>query len=171
MSHALRQLRIDARPEAVSVTLRTNSAATTYHLHDNPWDLSGAPKFSGHTVLVIPALHIFVDPTIDQFVETREAQNLPALFWHKLPTSRADLGNDPITAQLGGCDVTYRPHPANRDAWHHPKILQATSTSQFAGFGHNLASAAVRYLRDTKPSAVFNSPHQGLRAFSEDPSA
>lgn len=115
LNRALAHFDIDSHLEAVTIEIEDDSNRVRYGPANGCW--YAGERFLGHSVVVIPRIHMLVDPTIQQFSEVSSADSSGAPVIVHIPWLVTDLGNDPISIDMEYYEVTYVPNPANRDAW------------------------------------------------------
>jgi hypothetical protein len=120
--------------------------------------------FNGHTILVVPEAHRFLDPTVQQFPEVpRTAQaRLPLL--GRLPAGTS-LGTVPFHVDRTDHFVMYVPYPDPQCyAWECPIIDRRAR--EYEAAGGNLAANVFDMLR-CFPARLAESPYPRLRTLHE----
>ena len=163
MSEALAHYHINSQLEAVTVDIKTETAESRYGPKDDSWYIGRL--FKGHSVLVIPELQRFIDPTAGQFDEVRDLGLARRPVMGTIPSGGNTLGYMPLPVARANLIMIYKPTPDARDAWQHPEHNDPKTKASIRQFGTDVADAALNLFREYRPDVITRSPHAGIRRF------
>ena len=161
LQRALSYYEIKSHLEAVTVEIQDDSNRERYGPAKGCWYVG--ERFLGHSVVVIPRLHMLVDPTIQQFSEVRDADSSGAPVIARIPWLMSNLGNDPISIVTEHYEVSYAPNPEDRSAWR-PSLDHGTAVGLYDSVdlhGEDVALEALERMRQRE--VVADMPHPRIQ--------
>lgn len=159
LSYALAEYGIEARPEAVCLTVEGPGSRTLYGGRQGPY-YNPDGTFNGHVLLVIPGAGRFLDPTVQQYFTESVSGGLPLMAGLPAPSG---MGDSPLSVPKGERVVTYHPVSADRrKAWKNPVVT--AHDARYRQAGANLAANVFDMLRSEHcRDSTASSPYPRLR--------